>query len=125
MRDLMDPHGPLPGTPARTLAGNITLAVLVCLFAAHIGWRVYRAGRPPAVHMTPRPAPAVPVCLDLNAASAEELACLPLIGAVRARQIVDYRAAHGPFRSVADLKALPGFGDRTVDQLAPLLKVGP
>ncbi|MFH1708139.1 MAG: helix-hairpin-helix domain-containing protein [Planctomycetota bacterium] len=121
----MNPHAAPAGSPSRTLAGNIALAVLVCLFAVHIGWRVYRAGRPPAIHMTPRPAPAVPVCLDLNAASAEELACLPLIGAVRARQIVDFRAAHGPFRAVADLRAVPGLGDKTIDQLAPLLKVGP
>ncbi len=121
----MDTQAPPAGTPSRTLAGNIAMAVLVCLFAVHIGWRVYRASQPPAGHITLRPAPTVPVCLDLNAASAEELACLPLIGAFRARQIVAFRAAHGPFRAIADLSAVPGLGNKTIDQLAPLLKVGP
>jgi competence protein ComEA len=48
--------------------------------------------------------------LDLNAASAEALDALPGIGPARAASIVQYRARHGPFRSVEDLGRVPGVG---------------
>jgi competence ComEA-like helix-hairpin-helix protein len=48
--------------------------------------------------------------LDLNTASAEALDALPGIGPARAASIVQYRARHGPFRSVEDLGRVPGMG---------------
>src|SRR5439155_22822698 len=47
------------------------------------------------------PSPTAPV--DLNSATAEQLDVLPGVGPVTAQKIVDYRQAHGPFRSVDDL----------------------
>jgi competence protein ComEA len=40
---------------------------------------------------------------------------------VTARKIVDYRAAHGGFRSVDDLDAIPGIGPARIDQLRDLV----
>lgn len=48
--------------------------------------------------------------VDINRADADALQALPGIGPALARQIVAYRAAHGPFRESGDLLRVPGIG---------------
>lgn len=55
--------------------------------------------------------------LDINAASAQDLARLPGIGEVSARRIVQYRQLHGPFLTVEDLLAVKGIGPRTLEAI--------
>ena len=52
-----------------------------------------------------------PSGIDLNRADAAELEQLDGVGPVLARRIVEYRAAHGPFRTVEDLLDVPGIGE--------------
>ena len=59
--------------------------------------------------------------LSLSAATVEELDQLPGVGPVTAQKIVDYRAAHGAFRSVDDLDAVPGIGPARIEQLRDLV----
>jgi competence protein ComEA len=61
--------------------------------------------------------------VDLNRASAEDLADLPGIGEGLARRIVRDRDANGPFRSVEDLARVPGVGERRTRALAEVLEV--
>ncbi|MFF2008991.1 ComEA family DNA-binding protein [Streptomyces sp. NPDC058195] len=65
--------------------------------------------------------PAQPV--SLNTATAGQLETLPGVGPVLAQHIVDYRAQHGGFRSVDELREVNGIGDRRFADLRPL--VGP
>ncbi|MGI8886800.1 MAG: helix-hairpin-helix domain-containing protein [Gaiellaceae bacterium] len=58
---------------------------------------------------------------SLASATAEELDELPGVGPVTAQKILDYRAEHGPFRSVDDLDAVPGIGPTRVKQLRDLV----
>ncbi|MDQ3672260.1 MAG: ComEA family DNA-binding protein [Actinomycetota bacterium] len=58
---------------------------------------------------------------SLATAMAEELEELPGVGPVTAQKILDYRAEHGPFRSVDDLDAVPGIGPTRVEQLRDLV----
>lgn len=62
--------------------------------------------------------------VDLNRASAEDLATLPGIGPVRSAAIVDHRDRHGPFAEPGDLRDVPGIGEATFQRLAPHVRVG-
>jgi competence protein ComEA len=59
--------------------------------------------------------------VSLNAASLTELDELPGVGPVTAQKIVDFRAAHGGFRSVDDLDSIPGIGPARIEQLRELV----
>ncbi|WP_036666642.1 ComEA family DNA-binding protein [Paludibacterium yongneupense] len=63
--------------------------------------------------------------VDLNAASQRELQSVKGIGPARARAIVEYRLRHGPFRTLDELRQVPGFGPRTVERLRRELTPGP
>jgi competence protein ComEA len=63
--------------------------------------------------------PAGPV--RLNTATLEQLDALPGVGPVTAQRIVQYREAHGPFRSVDELDAVPGIGPARLEQLRELV----
>ena len=63
--------------------------------------------------------PAGPV--QLSVATIEQLDTLPGIGPVTAQKIVDYRTAHGAFRSVDALDDVPGIGPSRVEQLRGLV----
>lgn len=65
--------------------------------------------------------PSATAPLDLNTASAEQLDALPGVGPATAQKIVDYRQAHGPFRSVDELEAVPGIGPSKLAQLKGLV----
>lgn len=53
-----------------------------------------------------------PVPLDLNAATSEELQALPGVGEVTAQRILDWRAQHGGFTAVEQLREIEGIGER-------------
>lgn len=55
--------------------------------------------------------------VNLNTASRDELLAVPGIGPTKAQAILDHRAAHGPFKSVDDLKEVKGFRAKLVEKL--------
>lgn len=62
------------------------------------------------VFITPEP-------IDINSATIDELIVLPGIGPALAQRIIDYRAEHGPFRSIKDLEGVSGIGPQTVENI--------
>jgi competence protein ComEA len=67
-------------------------------------------------------APAAPGGkLDLNAATVAQLDTLPGIGPALASRIVEFRTQHGGFRSVEDLRQVPGIGDAKFAQIKDLV----
>jgi competence protein ComEA len=65
---------------------------------------------PPAGAASTQSGPAAGGVVNLNAATATELDSLPGVGPVLAQRIVDYRAQHGPFSSVEQLREVSGIG---------------
>ena len=63
--------------------------------------------------------------LDLNRATAAELDALPGIGPVLAQRVVEWREAHGPFRSINDLEQVPGIGPALREKLSTAVRAGP
>lgn len=61
--------------------------------------------------------------IDLNTATADDLALLPRVGPALAARIVADRNARGPFRELADLVRVPGVGPRTLARIAHLVVV--
>jgi competence protein ComEA len=74
---------------------------------------------PPGAAASGAPSPGAK--LSLAVATIEQLDELPGIGPVTAQKIVDWRTAHGPFRSVEDLDDVPGIGPARVEQLRELV----
>ncbi|MDQ1058931.1 competence protein ComEA [Arthrobacter globiformis] len=61
--------------------------------------------------------------INLNTATAEELAELPKVGPVLAQRIVDWRTQQGPFKSPEELDAVDGVGPKMLEALLPLVTV--
>lgn len=61
--------------------------------------------------------------VDLNSATLEQLDSLPGVGPVTAQRILDWRAAHGRFRSVDQLREVSGIGEARFAQLKELVRV--
>jgi competence protein ComEA len=60
--------------------------------------------------------------IDLNEASAAELAQLPEIGETMADRIIEARKRNGGFRSVDELRNVRGIGAKTFEQIRPYLR---
>jgi competence protein ComEA len=61
--------------------------------------------------------------VSLNKATAAQLEQLPRVGPVMASKIIEFRTQHGGFRSVDQLREVPGIGDATFAQIAPHVAV--
>ncbi len=61
--------------------------------------------------------------VDLNQATQEQLESLPGIGPAKASAIVEHRESNGPFQAPGDIRAVPGIGEATFQQLAERITV--
>ncbi len=70
-----------------------------------------------------RPTSELTGTLNINTASASELTKLPGIGPKKAALIIKWRAKHGRFGRVVDLRRVKGFGAKSVKKLRPYLSI--
>jgi len=64
---------------------------------------------------------AAPV--NLNTATAEQLATIPGVGAKTAERIIAYRQKNGGFKKVEDLMNVSGVGEKSFLKMKPLITV--
>jgi len=55
--------------------------------------------------------------ININTADEATLAKLPGIGKGGAAAVIEYRTKNGPFKTIDDLKNVPGISDLTVERL--------
>jgi len=73
------------------------------------------------------PAPAAETAnatkIDLNSATAEQLATLPGIGAATARLIIEHRTNVGKFNRVEELLNVKGIGEKKFEAIKDMLTI--
>ncbi len=94
------------------MGGLLLLAVVVLVVAAM---------RPATRHTLP--ARDAVFRVDLNRADTATLCLLPGIGPRLAEAVVLDREAAGPFESAQDLARVRGIGPRTLERLAPYVRI--
>ena len=62
--------------------------------------------------------------VNINTATSEELQQVPGIGPATARKILQMRKSYGAFKSVDDLLAIRGLGQKRLDKMRKYLTVG-
>lgn len=93
-------------TPRSQNLARIALIAMIAIAAiGMIWWKV-----------THNPATMI---VDINKASAAELSYLPGVGDARAKVIISHR----PYRTIEDLKRVPGIGEKTFEKMKPRVKV--
>ena len=69
-------------------------------------------------------APAPATIVNLNTATASQIATLPGIGETAAQRIIEYRDKNGGFKKVEELMNVKGIGEKSFLKLKPLVTVG-
>ena len=101
----------------------LALAGIAAVAAAGAAWTLYRPAGAAEVSLAPA-APVradAPFLLDLNAASEEELVCLPGVGPALAESILARRGELGAFRTREDILSVSGIGEATYEKIAPYI----
>jgi len=73
--------------------------------------------------LTALPALAADGKVNVNTASAQQLALLPHVGPSVAERIVEHRTKNGQFKSIEDLVLVKGIGEKTLARLKPYVAV--
>ena len=118
-------------------AETAALIITLLLAALVIGYHLGRGDERAEAHMTVMPleTEAASVTqsgqisaenglININTASEAELQLLPGIGEVRARNIVEYREANGPFEKIEDITLVSGIGSGIFEDIIDLITIG-
>ena len=97
----------------RRMAKAVAAGLLCGLVVAGTGGGAFAAGAAPTAAR-----------VNINSASADELASLPGIGPAKAKAIIDHRSEQ-PFRTPDDLRKVKGIGDKLFDRVKDQITVEP
>lgn len=61
--------------------------------------------------------------VNINESSIEELTTISGIGESKAKAIIEYRTANGPFKSVEEIKNVSGIGDKLYDKIKAYITI--
>ena len=94
------------------------LATLIALFVLAAGDVVF------AQKSGVKPSAAAPTVVNLNTATATQIATLPGVGEKAAQRIIEYREKNGGFKKIEELMNVKGIGEKSFLKLKPLITVG-
>lgn len=73
----------------------------------------------PKEHKAKKSKPKVKLPVSINSASADALCAIPGVGPKLAEKIIAFRKAKGPLKNAADLKKVPGIGEKKSKNILP------
>lgn len=105
----------------KKIISTVILAGCICTFVAHAGQEripdTSAQTEKVAKLATDKPVTAGSYGVDINTASAEELAeAMNGVGIKKAQAIVQYRQEFGPFKSIENLLDVPGIGSSLLER---------
>jgi len=100
--------------PVRFLRAAFRLALASVIVLAAAGHTAWAADAPDA---------AAGKKVNINQASAAQLAYLPRVGTKAAERIVEYRKAHGTFAQAEELMEVKGVGEKLFAELKPYVSL--
>lgn len=111
-----------------TASRRILIALFVCALAFWLNLHLWLGWSP--ITSTPASNVDITLHLDPNTATWAQLAAIPELGEKTARNIVAYRQSQQakgliPFRTLADLDAVPGIGPGKLKLFEPYLRFAP
>ena len=98
---------------------NRSAFVLIALVFISSPLAAQRAARPPAATVISTEA------INLNSATAAQIASLPGIGPKTADLVVQYRAKNGPFKKIEEIMNVRGVGEKSFLKIKDRLTVAP
>ena len=98
------------------IRATIVRAASAVALTAFLGSTALAAANEPAGHAA---GGAIVGVVNVNSATAEELALLPGVGPAKAQAILEYRKEHGAFKRVEDLSEVKGIGDKALERMRP------
>lgn len=112
--------------------GHLLLVVFLCSLCLLLGFFVGRNHRDDYKTLIPNnqiaetdaKQPILDYRLNINTATTLQLQDLPGIGETIAQRIVDYREKNGAFQSIDDLMNVEGIGEKKLQEIERLIKVG-
>ena len=96
--------------------------VVICLLLGHAA--VASAQRKPSSSAAAKSSAATGEVVNLNTATASQIATLPGIGEKTAKTIVEYRDKNGGFKKIEELMNVKGIGEKSFLKLKALVTVG-
>ena len=120
-------HGPFGGPAGLDRVPGVGVGLLAAI-GPHLAFAGASSSgaRVPITPTQPGPPAGSPAAavVDLNTADVAILDGLPGVGPAKARAIVGWREANGPFHAVQELARVPGFGPAALAKLQGRVRVG-
>jgi competence protein ComEA len=100
----------------------ISAVLFACTAAPVLAQQAEQPAKPALFEKAKKPAkPPVTGKININTATAEQLAMLPGVSVKKAQGLIDYRTKNGTFKDIEDLRKMPGIKQKRIDKVKEYL----
>jgi len=100
----------------------ISAVLFSCTVAPVLAQQAEQPAKTALFEKAKKPAkPPVTGKININTATAEQLAMLPGVSMKKAQGLIDYRTKNGKFKDIEDLRKMPGIKQKRIDKVKEYL----